>query len=233
MARLPRLSVPNQLHLIVQRAAAERPVLVEPRDLDAYQALLRDAGARHGVALHAFALTRTRIWLLATPTTEAGLGAALQAVGRGFVAGFNRRHGRSGPLWDGRFRCAVIEAEPYFVDCLRFVDTAPVRQGLVELAEDWAWSSVAHHVGSRRVAGVSDHQLWLTLGNTPFEREAAYRSLLNVPLDPALTQQLERAASSGWALGANDFVGQIAAQVKRRVTPLRRGRTSMAVKRPR
>lgn len=232
MARLPRLSVPDELHLIVHRAADERPVLVEPRDLDAYQACLSDACARHGVALQAFALTPTQVWLLSTPTTEAGLGAALQSLGRSFVAGFNRRHGRCGPLWGGRFRSAVVEAGPYFVDCLRFVDAAPVRLGLVERAEDWSWSTAAHHTGMRRVAGVSDHTLWLRLGNTPFERDAAYRTLLDLPLDPPLVQRLECAAWFGWALGTSAFVEQLAGQVVRRVAPRRRGRPITAEKQP-
>lgn len=224
MARLPRLSVPNQLHLVVHRSAGNRPVLVEARDLDAYQASLRDACARHDVALHAFALSRSQVWLLATPSSDIGLGATMQAVGRSFVASFNRRHARSGSLWDGRYRCAVIESGAHFLDCSRLVDSVPVRHALVDRAEDWSWSSAGHHTGLRRVAGVKDHPQWLVLGNTPFEREAAYRSLLEQPLDSNLAQRLESAAWFGWALGSSTFIDQIVALAGRRVAPLRRGR---------
>lgn len=224
MARLPRLSIPNQLHLVVQRAAADKTVLSEPGELDILQVCLREACARYQVALNAFALTRGQVWLLATPTTSAGLGAAMQSVGRSFVAGFNRRHGTIGPFWDGRFRCAVVEATAHFLDCMRFVDNAPVRAGFVEHAPDWSWSSAAHHVGMRRTAGLSDHPHWLQLGNTPFEREAAYRLLLDQALDSALMQRIERAVRAGWVLGTPGYVEQLAAQVSRRLAPLRRGR---------
>jgi putative transposase len=232
MARLPRLGVPNQLHLVVHRSPDGQPVLGDSKDLDIYQDCIRDAFVRDGISLHAFSVTPTQVWLLATPHTEAVLGVALQAVGRSFVAGFNRRHGRTGPLWGGRFRSAVVEAEPCFVDCLRFVDAAPVRQGLVERAEDWPWSTAAHHAGLRRVAGVRDHPQWLRLGNTPFERDAAYRTLLDLPLDPNLAQGMERAAWFGWAYGTSQFVEQLAGQLTRRVVPRRRGRPSRTAKQP-
>lgn len=224
MARLPRLCVPGLPHLLVHRSADGRAVLCDTSDFDAYQACLRDACSRHALAMHAFALSRAEVWLLATPTDASGLGAAMQTVGRTFVRGFNRRHGRFGPLWEGRFRSAVIEAGTYFVDCLRYVDTVPVRAGLVEQAQEWPWSSASHHLGQRRVAGVSDHPQWLTLGNTPFAREAAYLALLGQPFPPELAEGIERAARLGWPLASEAFVERLAGEVARRVSPLRRGR---------
>lgn len=224
MARLPRLSIAHQLHLLIQRAKADQPVLHDAADCDAYLACLRDASVTHGVAVHAFALTPTDVRLLVTPATDTALGALLQAIGRRFVNPYNRRHGRSGPLWDGRFRATVVEPETCFVDCLRFVETAPVRMGLVESAESWPWSSAAHHAGARRVPGLSEHPQFWRIGNTPFEREAVYRQLLALPLDAAPARRLENAALRGWALGSAAFIDSVSALAKRRLVPLPRGR---------
>ena len=224
MARLPRLSIAHQLHLLVQRAKADQPVLRDPEDCDAYLACLRDASASLAVPIHAFALTPTDVRLLVTPPTDTALGAMLQSIGRRFVNTYNRRHGRNGPLWDGRFRATVVEPEAYFVECLRFIEMAPVRMGLIERAEEWPWSSAAHHAGKRRVSGLSEHPLFWHIGNTPFEREANYRQLLERPLDTAGLQRLEKAALQGWALGSPAFIECVGRLAQRRLTPLPRGR---------
>jgi putative transposase len=224
MARLPRLSIANHLHLLVQRAKSGKQVLANPADLDAYQVCLREASAAHCISIHAFALTRTEVRLLLTPPTDSALGGLLQSIGRSFVPGFNRRNLRTGPLWDGRFRSTVVEPEAYFLECLRFVELAPVQHGLAEHAEEWPWSSAAHHAGRRAVAGMTAHpQLW-TIGNTPFEREAGYRQLLERPLDSANVQLIERAVLQGWALGSNAFIESLGRLATRRVVPLPRGR---------
>jgi putative transposase len=224
MARLPRLSIAKQLHLLVHRAKGDRPVLWEPRDLDAYLACLQEASAAEAVSIHAFALTTREVRLLVTPQADVALSAMLQSIGRKFVPAFNRRHDRRGPLWDGRFRATVVEPEAHFVACLKFVEMSPVRCGLVERAEDWPWSSASHHGGKRRIAGLTEHPLFWRIGNTPFEREANYRQVLESPLDESDTQMLQRAVLQGWVLGSAAFIESMASLAPRRISPLRCGR---------
>jgi putative transposase len=162
--------------------------------------------------------------LLLTPPADLVLGVMLQSIGRRFVPGFNRRHGRSGALWGGRFRSTVVDPEAYFLECLRFVELAPVQHGLTERAEDWPWSSAAQHAGKRAVAGVTEHAQYWAIGNTPFEREAGYRQVLERPLDLATMQRIEHSVLQGWALGSNAFIESLAPLAKRRVVPLPKGR---------
>ncbi len=224
MARLPRLCIAGETHLLIQRVRADEPVLAEGSDCEAYLACLREAWLAAGVAVHAFAVTPTQIRLLATPSGDAALGTMLQATGRRFVPAYNRRQGRRGPLWAGRFHGTVIEVDRLFVECLRFVETAPVQLGLVERAELWRWSSAAHHAGVGSVPGITEHRCYWSLGNTPFEREAQYRRLLEAPLDAGRQSAIERAALQGWALGSPGFVATVSPISKRRLEPLRPGR---------
>jgi putative transposase len=147
----------------------------------------------------------------------------LQAVGRRFGAEYNRRHGRTGALWDGRFRATVVEPK-HLVDCSRWIEWAPVRAGLATTAGEYEWSSAAHHLGAKVDTNITEHPHYWRLGNTPFDREAAYRALLDEPLPDALATHLEQAASKGWALGDAAFVHALAGQATRRVAPLARGR---------
>lgn len=224
MARLVRLVLQDQLHLIVQRGNNRAPIFVDDQDRQAYLDGLRAAAGAAGLAVHAYALLVSEVHLLATPASATALSGTMQNLGRRYVAQFNRRHGRSGTLWEGRFRATVVDSEHFFLDCLRYVEQAPVRAGLATSAEAWPWSSAAHHLGRQRDLLVADPPAFWALGNTPFERESAYRMLLQDLLVPTQVQRIGDAQTKAWALGSPDFLQQIAQLTDRPLAPRPRGR---------
>lgn len=224
MARQARLCIAGQVHLVIQRARAGEAVLSEVADNDLYLTHLREAAVASRCALHGFALTPAQVLLLVTPSEARALGSMLQAAGRRFVAAYNRRHGRTGALWDGRFGATAVQAEPHFIECLRFVESAPVRLGLAEQADVWPWSSAQHHTGLHSIPGLTEHPVLWALGNTPFEREMAYRQLLEQPLAESRARTLESAGLQGWVVGSPGFAQAMGRLAKRRVSPGRRGR---------
>ncbi|HJV59913.1 MAG TPA: transposase [Albitalea sp.] len=228
MARLPRLALAGYPHLLLQRGHGSGPVFQDPGDYELYLTALQRAATEHRVAIHAYALLDDRVLLLATPQTDVGLGRMLQSLGRRFGAEVNRRRGRRGTLWDGRFKCTVLDAETRLLDCIRYVELAPAAAGQAQEALDQAWSSAAHHAGRRTDPLVTEHPLYWRLGNTPFEREARHRELLAEPLPRTLARQIEDALQKGWALGSEGFLKAVAASTDRPLTPRPRGRPRRA-----
>lgn len=228
MARLPRLSIPGELHLVLLRGHDGQPVFRDDEDRRLFLDALRDGVRQHGVQLHGYALLTDAVWLLATPGQPAALSAAVQALGRRYVANFNRRHGRSGTLWDGRYRAAVIEGERYFLPALVFLETAACRAGLAPVPRDWPWASAAHHLGARRDPLVSDHPLYWQLGNTPFDREAAYARALDAGIAEGAAAALTGACARSWALGSAPFLARLADRTSRPLGPRARGRPRKA-----
>jgi putative transposase len=224
MSRLPRLAIGGHPHLVLQRGLQSQPIFIDDEDRRSFLARLREAAADCRVRVHAYVLLDHEVQLLATPEEAAGLSRLMQSVGRRYVAEFNRRHGRLGTLWQGRYRAAVLEPETWLVDCMRFVDTAPLRCGGVEHAVDYAWSSAAHHIGRRIDPVVSDHPMYWQLGNTPFDREARFRALLEQPLPAAHLARITHASAQGWALGSEQFLHELSRQTPRRLKPRARGR---------
>jgi putative transposase len=221
MARLPRAVFPGQVHLLVQRGHSGQAVFVDPTDRDHYLAALRDAAAEAKVAVHAYGLLDNEVRLLATPTSIDGLAAMLQGTGRRYVRLFNRLHHRSGSPWEGRFRSAIVEADAYFVACLRYVEVVGTdHEGPPPLAE----SSARHHLGLASSPLVREHPGYWALGNTPFEREAAYRRLFDRPLPDNEVATILRALKSGWTLGSASFALAAQDQTGRRAVPLSPGR---------
>jgi len=217
VARLPRLVVPGQAHHLVQRGHNAQKVFIDDEDRELYLSALRDALRAHAVVLHAYALLDDAVQLLLRPPSEAALSRMVQAVGRRYVAAFNRRHARSGTIWEGRFRAGVVQPGRPTLQSLLLIDALPSpRTG--------RWSSAPHRLGLCRDPLVSDPPEYWQLGNTPFEREAAYAALLAQGLDEAVARRIEHAAANGWALGSPQFLAEMAQQSGRPVRPRARGR---------
>ncbi len=224
MARMPRLAVAGQPHLVVQRGGSVWPVFIDDTDRRTYLAALGELAQGGPVAVHAYALLDDAVMLLATPREPADLSRFMQRVSRRYVPAFHRRHGGSGPLWAGRFQAAALEPERYLLPCTLLIEQTPVRSGVAALPTEWPWSSTAHHVGRANVPWLQDHAAWWRLGNTPFEREARYEAELQHMLASERVAELLAAARGGWPLGSQSFVAAAALVSERPVRARPRGR---------
>lgn len=224
MARLPRLVVPGLPHHVIQRGNDRQPIFRDDVDRRRYLETLLDVTRTNRVAVHAYVLMDDHMHMLATPATAEGLSRAMQSLGRRYVGWFNARHQRSGTLWEGRFRCAVIETERYLLACMCFIELNPVRAGMVARAADYPWSSARFHLGQRQDPTVTDHPLFWALGNTPFEREAAWRSVLDQGLPSDEIEKISESAIKGWACGSAAFLDWLKHRTERPVAPRPRGR---------
>ena len=228
MARLPRLTVPGFVHHALQRGNNREAIFRDAQDYEHMLALLASQSRKHRVAVHAYVLMPNHLHLLATPETAEGVPRLMQALGRGYVRQFNRRHGRSGTLFEGRYRSTLIEAERYLLPGMVYLDLNPVRAGLVAQAADWSWSSHGHYAGLQPQEWLAPPPPYWALGNTPFAREAAYANLVRTGLTDDERQALGHAVHAGWALGSPDFVAQLQRLTDRRLTPLAAGRPRKA-----
>jgi putative transposase len=182
MARRGRLFIPGLTHHVVHRGVNRAAVFLSSADHALYIRILTRAAAAARVAIHAYALMSNHIHLMATPESERGLSLMMQEVGRIYVPFFNRRYGRTGTLWDGRFRPAVVQTEMYWMTCLRYVELNPVRAGIVARPEDYRWSSYRAHAFGTRDSLLTSHPLFDGLGTTATQRGEAWRTMCDAPL---------------------------------------------------
>jgi putative transposase len=229
VARLPRLSVPGYPHLLVQRSVAGQPAFLADTDYQFMLSELRSLSRRHEVAIHAYALMPDQFHLLVTPSDARSLSLAMQALGRRYVRDFNRRHARSGTLWQARFRCTVLDPEEFMLPCSLFVELGPVRTQHVTDAKLYPWSSLSHHLGFQVDSAITEHAEVWKLGNTPFERQAEYRKLAEAGLVEAEVSKIHNAVEHGWALGNGSFLRELSMKTERRLAPLPVGRPRRAV----
>jgi putative transposase len=226
VARLRRIVMPGQPHLVIQRGHSTLDVFAEARDRDSYLSCLGDAAREARVAIHAYGLLPNEVRLLVTPNDAQGLSHLVQATGRRFVRLFNQRHGRGGTPWEGRFRSTVIETEPHFLACLSFVEglSTAASNAMPSGEGEAPHSSAAHHLAGRDDPLVQAHPAYWALGNTPFEREAAYRRFAAQPVPPERVAAILHAALNGWVLGSDAFAALLAEQARRKTRPSPAGR---------
>lgn len=229
MARLPRLYAPSVVQHLVQQAAGGRQLFDDADDYRVFTDLLVSSARTHGLALHAYALLPARIELVATPSAPDSTAKTLQAIGRRYAPYLNRRQDRRGAVWDRRYRSTLIDADVYLLPVMRYVETRPAAEALVDTPAAWPWSSYGHHVGREQHPSLHDHPLYWALSDTPFERQALYRTLVEAPLDESLTARIRKATDQGWALGDAEFLDRVESLANRRVRPLPRGRPRRSV----
>lgn len=223
MARLPRLYAPSTVHCVVQRPVAGRSLFLDADDYALFVRLMVDAVRAERLALHAYVLLPGEVALLGTPARADTLPLVLQAIGRRYVPHLNRKAGRDGPLWDRRFRSALVD-DGHVVAAMRQLERRPVAEGFVSRPDDWPWSSAPHHVGRAADAAVSDHGRYWAMSDTPFGRQNAYARFVGAASDPAFDRALVAAVDRGWAFGDDAFVARLEGLANRRVAPLPRGR---------
>jgi putative transposase len=224
MPRPPRYNLSGVPQHVVQRGNNRQATFFDDEGYRFYKDCLRQAADKHGCAVHAYVLMRNHVHLLITPSHGNGLAKLMQSIGRRYVRYVNDRHGRSGTLWEPRYRAALVEAEPYLLTCTRYIELNPVRAGMVADPADHPWSSYRRHALGEPDRVVTDHPLYRALGRTKAERQAAYRAQFRHGIDAGRLRDIRESVQRCGVLGTERFKDQLEAALSRRVRPGKPGR---------
>lgn len=140
MARRPRLLLPGAIYHVMARGNRKGSLFDDDQDRHGFLAIVDEATDRYGAACYAFCLMGNHYHLVLI-TPRGNLAAVMRQVDGCYAQASNRRHLRTGHLFEGRFRSIVVENEPYLRHLVRYVALNPVRAGLVTHPSAWAWSS--------------------------------------------------------------------------------------------
>ena len=223
MARLPRFFAPGYPLHIIQRGNNRAPTFLSPEDCIHYLCLLGEAAAENGLEIHAHVLMSNHVHLLATPRDSESVPRTMQALGRSYVLRFNRKYGRTGTLWEGRYRATVVDTECYLLTCQKYIEENPPRAGMVDDPAAYRWSSYRANALGDTEPLLTPHPVYIGLGQNRESRLAAYRQLFTRPLREADLTAIRHATNHAWALGNETFQQSIACESGRRAAPLRRG----------
>ena len=140
MARPLRLEFPGALYHLTSRGNARLPICEDGKDREAFLATLSAAVERFNWICHAYCLMGNHYHLM-VETPDGNVSAGMRHLNGVYTQRFNRRHGRVGHVFQGRFKAIVVERESYLLELCRYVVLNPVRAAMVKRVERYPWSS--------------------------------------------------------------------------------------------
>jgi putative transposase len=146
MSRAARLVLPGLPHHVTQRGNDRQKTFFRDSDYAFYLSLLRYSCRQSGTSVWAWCLMPNHVHLILVPSEAGGLRRTLAPTHTRYANEINRREGRCGHLWQGRFASFPMD-DAHLYACLRYVELNPVRAGLAKRPEDWRWSSARGHLG--------------------------------------------------------------------------------------
>ena len=199
-------------------------MFAEASDYQFFHECLAAASKALGCRVHAYVFMTNHVHLLMTPATTTAIASVMQDVGRRYVRRFNDKYGRTGTLWDGRYRATLVGTQRYLLTCQRYIELNPVRAGLASHPREYRWSSHRVNAYGGRDGLVSAHDCYVALGCTSDERRRAYRAICRDEIPASVLTEIRDATRRRWPLGTKDFRDEVAKMLQRRVEPASKGR---------
>ena len=224
MPRRPRLELPGTPLHVIQRGVNRCAIFMDNIDREHYYDLLCDAASAHDIAIHAYVFMGNHIHLLLTSPRPDVLSRVMRNTGQCYVQAFNRRHRRSGTLWQGRFKSCLVDTERYLMTVYRYIELNPVRAAMVERPEQHRWSSVHANLGLLKDPLVTPHSIYLELDQDAAVRAAAYRTWLREGVSDEDLQRIRAHLQQERALGDTTFQRMVEKTLGRPVAVRPRGR---------
>lgn len=224
MPRKPRFFLPNSPVHIVQRGHSKAPVFFEDSDFKAYLNWLREGASRYKVDIHAFVLMTNHVHMLLSSPAPTNISRMMQLLGRYYSPYINKKHNRSGSIWEGRFKSSLVSDDQYLLTCMRYIELNPVRAMMVSSPSDYRWSSFHHNIGAKNIRLITPHTTYLALGERPHERSHNYLQLFEDRLSPQVLRKIRDCLQSGTPLGNSIFVGEVEDRLKVKVGKTSPGR---------
>jgi putative transposase len=209
MPRRPRLHIDGVPLHIVQRGHHREPCFFGEEDYKSYLQWLAEALDEADCALHAYVLMTNHVHLLLTPKKAEAVPRLILSLGRCYGQYFNRRHGRTGTLWDSRYKSSPVQANTCLLDCQRYIELNPVRAAMVEDPAHYRWSSYRANALGQADSRLTPHALYRALGQSDKTRQGAYRALFRSELDRAAIDDIRLALNQNQPLGNERFYAKI------------------------
>jgi putative transposase len=211
MARPLRIEYPGAVYHVTARGNARMATFLDDEDRRRFLALFEEVAERFKWRCYAYCLMENHYHLL-LETTIGNLSLGMRQINGVYTQDFNRRHQREGHLFQGRFKAILLERESYLLELCRHVVLNPVRAGVAEKPEDYAWSSF------RATSGAEEPPRFLAadwvlsqFDNDPTKAHKQYRDFVMEGLGG---KQIWQDLKSQCILGSPRFLAEIKPALK-------------------
>lgn len=224
MARSPRIDVPGLPQHIILRGNNRTICFFTELDRRVFLKYLREALEETGCVIHAYVLMTNHVHLLTTANEVGAISRMMQSVGRRYARYINTSQGRTGTLFEGRFRSCVVDTDRYFLTVMCYIELNPIRAGMVAHPGEYRWSSFRENAGGSPSGLLTPHSVFEGLGSDRHTRRRAYLSLFDLGVDDKTLREIRLHTNKNRVLGSDAFQASLAARLGRPVCITQPGR---------
>lgn len=145
MPRTARASAGDICYHVINRGNGKATVFHKQSDYFSFTEMMRQACARLPMRLVSWCLMPNHFHLVLWPYENGDLSRWMQWLMTCHVRRYHRHYDSSGHIWQGRFKAFPIQEDGHYLTVLRYIEGNPLRANLVQLAENWEWSSLYLH----------------------------------------------------------------------------------------
>jgi len=205
MSRPLRIEFHGAYYHLMNRGLARQEIFTDRYDREAFLKLVEESHQMWRLRVIAYCLMDNHYHLL-VQTPEPNLSRIMRHLDGVYTQQYNRRHRRDGPLFRGRYRAIIVDADEYLLAVARYIHRNPVAAGLTKLPEHHEWSSCRHYLEEKRPAWLDVDQL---LSRFPEkETKAAFLTFMRSEVEAPVKSFYERAQ---WlpVLGSSRFIERL------------------------
>lgn len=202
MSRPLRIEYGGAWYHVMNRGLAKQTIFHNEKSHQLFLNLLDEAHHRYQIQIHAYCLMKNHYHLL-VHTPLPNLGRAMRLINSLYTVKNNRLIGRDGPLFRGRYKAILVDADNYLLELSRYIHLNPCAAKISKMPEDYRWSSYKYFLGKSKPNWVYCNT---TLNHFGLSKISSYRKFVMSGLrdEPV---PLKKGKFS--ILGSDDFVEKI------------------------
>ena len=225
MPRMGRIILPSYPHHVMQRGHNRQVVFAGERDFLRYLEDLRELKSLFDIRVYAYCLITNHVHLVLAPgEAVATMGQMMKAMAARATRHRNKLEGRTGTLWESRYRSSPIQTDGYLLACIRYVELNPVRACMVREPQEYRWSSYQQRMGMSSDVWVDVDPCYHGLGVTEEARRHSYGQFVRKAAPDGEVQLIREALQRGQLTGNQRFVDEVEGILGRRVELRGQGR---------
>ena len=230
MPRKARIVIPGVAHHVVQRGHNRQVVFAADGEFQFYLENLTELKGEFGRQAVCLLSNDQPCPLVADAC--AGANSSLVAENPGGATDSLRqsRGGRSGTLWEGRYKSSPVDSEGYLLECSRYIELNPLRAGIVGRPEQYRWSSFGAKAGLWEDRRLDLDPCYLAMGETEQQRQSGYAPFVSRGVRPSDLMLIREALQRGQLTGSERFVDEIDRKLGVRVERQGQGRPAKCKK---
>ena len=147
MSRPLRLELAGGLYHVTSRGDRREDIYHDEPDRQLWLTILAQTCERFNWQIHAWCQMSNHYHLI-VETMEGNLSAGMRQLNGVYTQAINRRHQRTGHVYQGRYKAILVERHSYLLELSRYVVLNPVRAGMVKHTRQWPWSSYHAMIGT-------------------------------------------------------------------------------------